>query len=1321
METSSQGNEQPASALTPPLCPGAASPVQNIVNKLFENVFKSDRPKEQQPSSSNHPEGERKEKDNNEAGKDELIELFSPGLFDMEDNSDVVYIMSGPEESSIDESCWEIDSELAAEAQRNANNAEADHMCPKESKRHRNNQTVENYTEPKSAQRPHSEIHSHQEPNQSSPIGSSAKDASTKGDSSAPEKLTSQIRSHAMSPPKHEASKLHSRNRSAPSSPFEPEYEEPELVTKASASGCRLSLGSRLAVTKSGSIEEKKSSPRLEAASEIQKREKPSRPNAKALDSPKLHMSNRRADQKQDSRLLSSKKNEEANHVLKDKHNSLDGKQMQSSTTTPDEAHQEQMNGLYLSETKKNRDCHDGAETSKHTAVLKSSPAIGANGKLSAHRRSRPKQTEMGDLTAVTAPEAVTDRKRLGGSDTKDSGLASKHPRSGSLDTRNGDRGHPNKVMADDAHIIDTDVDAAKNVSRVHATDENRTDKDEELKSSHPLTKSSYGTMQPESNGDLDLTSTAREAGGSCGIKNNPRTISVHGETSYAKEGQNPHLNPTENHNHSTVKEDVIEMKNDTEVAGKSSSNPKRKLLEIAEPDVSTQSKSPRGEERPMKRSRSNELRTTPPRKTKKRERTTPSPTTRRVKSGARLEGHGISLKGVSFCGYSDFSTLVGHEISAVIDDQRYSGWVMDPNPPVPSFDFSKDNRNKVLAKRVSDLVKSYDTAQARHTDSPMKPKPDSLTPDNSDVRVLPNAGTTSYADTNMHSHGRTVLDTSVPQRSVLIVGAGIAGIAAARALTERGFKVTVLEGRDRIGGRIATDWSTGFPVDLGAAYIHGAYGNPLSEVAREAELRTFSPRDVDTLFYSNGKRVSRKLDELAENVWKALLRRAGSIAKSGILKQPNLDLSLGKLLNRLKVVVKGGCGKELNELLGWHASNLEMACASELTGLSAKHYDMDDRAGFSGSHKLVRDGYSAIVYALAQTIDIQLGARVVSIQRDVPVEKSSKPVTNDQDGRSTNPDDSNVASAGDGGTVKKDCSTKTRAVRVITDDGSEHVAESCIVTVPLGILQNGDISFVPKLPQRKRTAINSIGFGVVDKIVMEFERPFWISKRYETHDSDKGELDGPDQIGRVSKDQGVFSFFISLWRCVGAPILIAVTSGKFAEFIEQSKDSEVLDMALAALDEMFPDRHSSKLVSHTVTRWKADQFSRGSYSYPRVGTTPQDYIEFSKPVGNLYFAGEATHQDHPATAHGAYMSGLREASRVISGSGLSESARRKYARDLFLMQNPHAFLRNNGAGNRKLHNGHGKRAAGNGDTRGSQKSPGSRTPRKRRKTRRSD
>ena len=212
--------------------------------------------------------------------------------------------------------------------------------------------------------------------------------------------------------------------------------------------------------------------------------------------------------------------------------------------------------------------------------------------------------------------------------------------------------------------------------------------------------------------------------------------------------------------------------------------------------------------------------------------------------------------------------------------------------------------------------------------------------------------------------------------------------------------------------------------------------------------------------------------------------------------------------------------------------------------------------------------------------------------------------------------------------------------------DGLE--ADAVLVSVPLGVLKAKSISFNPPLPAWKRQAIERLGFGPIEKVVLLFEKRFWDAEVDFFGCLPPADMPAEELISR----RGEFFLFWNLERSHGTPALICISSGMFADKTWRAHSCKgVVNKALAVLRRSFGAHVQSLFKRSVVSDWGRNPYARGSYSYVAVGGSGRDYDECAWPVGvasqRVFFCGEHTNGQHPATATGAFISGLREAQRI--------------------------------------------------------------------------
>ncbi|CAI4216208.1 unnamed protein product [Parascedosporium putredinis] len=215
-------------------------------------------------------------------------------------------------------------------------------------------------------------------------------------------------------------------------------------------------------------------------------------------------------------------------------------------------------------------------------------------------------------------------------------------------------------------------------------------------------------------------------------------------------------------------------------------------------------------------------------------------------------------------------------------------------------------------------------------------------------------------------------------------------------------------------------------------------------------------------------------------------------------------------------------------------------------------------------------------------------------------------------------------------------------------EDGTVIEADRIVSTIPLGVLKHGDVEFNPPLPSWKVGPIQRLGYGVLNKVILVYKKPFWDQTRHIFGALRRPEnVDSLDQVDYRSQ-RGRFFQFLDVTATTGLPCLVALMAGDAAVDTETALDDDLVREATEVLRTIFGQSVPPPLEV-TVARWAKDRFSRGSYSSSGPSMLPTDYDTMAKPVGNLYFAGEHTIGTHPATVHGAYLSGLRAAGEVLS------------------------------------------------------------------------
>jgi hypothetical protein len=567
-----------------------------------------------------------------------------------------------------------------------------------------------------------------------------------------------------------------------------------------------------------------------------------------------------------------------------------------------------------------------------------------------------------------------------------------------------------------------------------------------------------------------------------------------------------------------------------------------------------------------------------------------------------------------------------------------------------------------------------------------------------------------------------------ITSTKVVVVGAGISGLACAyhlcklsaeaQAQAKSGSKVVprfdieILEVRDRIGGRLhpvridgdnnngegeatTTNTNEGVWIDLGGQWVHetsprnpivrlleddlhlGFVGPEKGLSSKKTTNKFHKRRRKNVLFGTDGRILDKsivqrartisykatedyeasELPETAEVSLRDLLnaRTQLELASDGRLTKPDSSLlQFKQALNYFVHRTEGFEGGKLDEISAFLAGNLY------------------EGAG-NGPDKVVEGSYKSLLEALAS--ELRLNDEDIDVaDASVPVRlRSNSRVERIEYGESKSKSKSNRSDED-----KISLSVFEHDSSTNNDKRSVLECDYCVCTVPLGVLQQRKIDFVPPLPPERQAAIDGIGMGLLNKIVFRFDFDTTTTPTDENgkHSGNNHKFWGDLlQFGICHENPALVKTYYDCTddyydseeetSSLSPAILVQFLAGSAADRIDPPRtemdnddnnsvskgltDEEAIEESLQALRSVFGKENVPDPSFSRVTRWREDPWSCGSYSFAKVGSTEGMYDEIASPLKRrLLFAGEHTSKRCHATVHGAWETGCREARRIF-------------------------------------------------------------------------
>jgi len=407
----------------------------------------------------------------------------------------------------------------------------------------------------------------------------------------------------------------------------------------------------------------------------------------------------------------------------------------------------------------------------------------------------------------------------------------------------------------------------------------------------------------------------------------------------------------------------------------------------------------------------------------------------------------------------------------------------------------------------------------------------------------------------------------------IVVIGAGAAGIAAARRVQAANRKVIVVEATPLIGGRCLTDTGTfDVPFDRGARWIHNPDTNPIVRLARNAGLELSAAPLAQKIRI--GQRNARPGE--TEQFLAALVHANRAID----------DASRGK--------ADQACASVLPKDLGDWAGTTEFVLGANGTGKDLSDVSVMDRARAQDRSTIIgcRQGLGVLIARLGAQIPMSLSAPVSQI-----------------------------------GWSNRDVVVETPAGKI--------AARAAVVTASSNVLAAGNIKFTPEMPKRQLEAATRLTLGSYDRIALQLPgNPLGLSR-----DDTVIEQSNSTRTALLSANIG------------GSSLCVIDVAGSFGRDLSAQGEKAMVAFAVEWLTKLFGNDLASAVKKSSATRWNASPFALGAMSAAPPGAQPLRKT-LGEPFGNVFLAGEATHETLWGTVHGAWESGERAAEAALRKIG---------------------------------------------------------------------